>query len=244
MRPEFPVCCLLLIAALAVDGCGPLPGKPVPGPEVPRPSSVLDPVVLYSANCAGCHGADGKHGPAMSLSDPVYLAIVDDSTLESTIANGRPGTAMSAFSRKKGGMLTDEQIDSIVRGVRERWAATDALAGVTAPPYASQAPGNAEQGRVVYEKFCASCHGSDGSGESKAGSVTDPAYLSLISDQGLRTIVITGRPDFGAPDWRGNVPGHPMSDQEISDVVAWLSSKRLRLSEDSFAANSVSGGDR
>ena len=54
----------------------------------------------------------------------------------------------------------------------------------------------------------------------------DKAYLSLITDQGLRTIVITGRPDFNAPDWRNNVAGHPMSDQEITDVVAWLASQR------------------
>jgi hypothetical protein len=57
--------------------------------------------------------------------------------------------------------------------------------------------------------------------------VTNPAYLSLVSDQGLRTVVITVRPDFGAPDWRGNVPGHPMTDQDIADVVAWLSSQRI-----------------
>ena len=39
-------------------------------------------------------------------------------------------------------------------------------------------------------------------------------------------MVIVGRPDRGAPDWRNNVPGRPMTDQEISDVVAWLASKR------------------
>jgi cytochrome c oxidase cbb3-type subunit III len=54
----------------------------------------------------------------------------------------------------------------------------------------------------------------------------NPSYLSLITDQGLRTVVITGRPDFDAPDWRNNVPGHPMSDQQITDVVAWLASQR------------------
>jgi hypothetical protein len=58
------------------------------------------------------------------------------------------------------------------------------------------------------------------------GSVTAKSYLSLISDQGLRTLVITGRPDFNAPDWRNNVASHPMSDQEITDVVAWLASQR------------------
>src|SRR5262249_48885221 len=42
-----------------------------------------------------------------------------------------------------------------------------------------------------------------------------------------RTIVITGRPELGAPDWRGKMPGRPMSDQEVTDVVAWLASHRV-----------------
>jgi hypothetical protein len=40
-----------------------------------------------------------------------------------------------------------------------------------------------------------------------------------------------GRPELGAPDWRGNAPGKPMSDQEITDVVAWLASHREKNSE-------------
>ena len=235
---------LLLAMLLPGPGCTRLPGKPGPGPEVPRPDSVLDPIGLYAANCAGCHGADGKHGPAVALSNPVYQAIVDDRTLRSTIANGRPGTAMSAFSRKEGGMLTDEQIDSIVRGIRERWGTAGRPAGVTTPPYETTAPGNTHQGEAVYGTFCASCHGTGGRGGPKAGSVTDPAYLSLISDQGLRTVVIAGRPDFGAPDWRANVPGRPMTDQEICDVVAWLSSQRPTESSEVEAANVVPGGGR
>ena len=217
----------VLVALLAVGGCGRLPGKPAPGPEVPRPDSVLDPVTLYGANCAGCHGAEGTHGPATALADPLYLAIADDNVLRSVITKGRPGTAMSAFAQKEGGMLTEEQIDSIVRGIREMWGSTALMAGVTTPPYEASAHGDVHQGEAVYAMFCASCHGTERRGGPKAGSVTDPSYLSLISDQGLRTVVITGRPDFGAPDWRGNVPGHAMTDQEISDVVAWLSSQRV-----------------
>jgi cytochrome c oxidase cbb3-type subunit 3 len=49
----------------------------------------------------------------------------------------------------------------------------------------------------------------------------------LVSDQGLRTIVIAGRRELGAPDWRGNMPGKPMSDREVTDVVAWLASRRV-----------------
>jgi hypothetical protein len=47
-----------------------------------------------------------------------------------------------------------------------------------------------------------------------------------VSDQGLRTTVIVGRPEFGAPDWRNDVPGTPMSPQDVSDVVAWLATRR------------------
>lgn len=215
-----------LLASLAVAGCSYLPGKPGPGPEVPRPDSVLDPVVLFNQNCQGCHGAEGRNGPAMMLSDPVYLALVDDDTLRSVISKGRPGTAMSAFAQDEGGMLTNEQVNAIIRGIRERWSKPNALGGETAPPYAAKSAGDVAHGQRVYGTFCASCHGADGNGGPKAGSIVDHAYLSLITDQGLRTIVITGRPDFNAPDWRNNVPGHPMSDQEITDVVAWLASQR------------------
>jgi hypothetical protein len=72
--------------------------------------------------------------------------------------------------------------------------------------------------------------------------VTSGAYLSLISDQGLRTIVITGRPDFDAPDWRKNKPGQPMSDQQISDVVAWLVAQRPKQASQAASANSSSPG--
>ncbi|MGA9565106.1 MAG: c-type cytochrome [Candidatus Korobacteraceae bacterium] len=217
---------ITLLAVAWLVGCSHLPGKPAPGPEVPRPDSVLDPVVLFNQNCSGCHGADGKSGPAMMLSDPVYLAIVDDDTLRSTISKGRPGTAMSAFSQKEGGMLTDEQVNAIVHGIRERWSKPNALGGDVAPPYAAKTSGDPSRGQAIYSNYCASCHGDGGTGGPKAGSVVDKSYLTLITDQGLRTIVITGRPDFDAPDWRGNVAGHPMSDQEITDVVAWLASQR------------------
>jgi len=240
LRPG--VLALSLLALLCLAACTHLPGKPAPGPEVPRPDSILDPVVLFNQNCSGCHGADGKHGPAMMLSDPVYLAIIDDDTLRSTISKGRPGTAMSAFAQKEGGMLTDDQINAIIRGIRERWSKPNALGGDIAPPYAAKSPGDAAHGQSVYATYCSSCHGTGGTGGPKAGSVVDKAYLSLITDQGLRTIVITGRPDFDAPDWRNNVAGHPMSDQEITDVVAWLASQRPTRASTSTASTASSPG--
>jgi cytochrome c oxidase cbb3-type subunit 3 len=225
MRPRVVFAISLLAMLPGLAGCN-LPGKPTPSDIVRRPTDILDPVVLYSQNCAGCHGADGKMGPAPPIGDPVYLAVVDDDALRNAISKGRKGTAMSAFAESEGGMLTAKQVDAIIQGMRQRWGQPQILQGVAAPAYAAKVAGNPQQGATAFATFCASCHGVDGKGTSKVGSIVNPNYLSLITDQGLRTIVITGRPDFNAPDWRNNVPGHPMSDQEISDVVAWLAAQR------------------
>jgi cytochrome c oxidase cbb3-type subunit 3/ubiquinol-cytochrome c reductase cytochrome c subunit len=78
----------------------------------------------------------------------------------------------------------------------------------------------------VYAEACASCHGVDGKGGPKGGSVVDAAYLALVSDQALRTAVIAGRTDLGMPDWRSDIPGQPLTAQQITDVVAWMAAQR------------------
>jgi len=191
-----------------------------------NPGEVMDFDVLYARNCAGCHGTDGKGGAAIGLADPVYLAIADDATIRRVTADGVRGTAMPAFAQHSGGMLSDRQIGAIIHGIRTRWAKPDVLGAIDAPPYAAPAPGDAKHGAVVYQTFCSSCHGSSGQGGPRASSIVDGAYLGLVSDQSLRTTVIAGRPELGAPDWRSDVAGKPMSPTEISDVVAWLAAQR------------------
>jgi cytochrome c oxidase cbb3-type subunit III len=227
-------CRLLMVAtvslsALALWGCASAPGRPASGDTPIVPSEILDFNALYGANCAGCHGDNGKGGAATALADPVYLAIADDAVVRRATADGISGTSMPAFAESAGGMLTDKQIDAIVRGIRERWAQPDILRDATPPPYSSSEPGEPLHGSFVYTEYCSSCHGAGGRGGPKASSIVDGSFLALLNDQELRTIVIVGRPDLGAPDWRGNVPGKPMSAQDVSDVVAWLASKRPKF---------------
>jgi cytochrome c oxidase cbb3-type subunit 3 len=195
-------------------------------PVVSRPTE-FD--ALYATNCSGCHGPDGSGGAARGLRDPVFLRIADDATLRRLTALGVPGTAMPAFSTKAGGDLTDKQIDAIVNGIRSRWArAASVVNDVEPPPYSTATAGDASRGGEAFATFCARCHGPHGTGGQVASSIVDPAYLSLVSNQSLRTTVIAGRPDLGAPDWRGNEPGRPMSAADVSDVVAWLAAKRIQ----------------
>ncbi len=200
-------------------------GRPGPNSEVLPPREITDFHFLYAKNCAACHGPEGKDGAALSLGDPLFLAIADDAVIRSIVTTGVPGTPMPAFATSAGGMLTDKQIDSIVTGIRS-WAKPGHLSDTSLPPYVAEASGDPTRGEGVYVTYCSSCHGQDGRGGKKASSIVDGSYLSLVSDQQLRTIVIVGRPELGAPDWRNNVPGHPMSAQEISDVVTWLAAQR------------------
>jgi cytochrome c oxidase cbb3-type subunit III len=223
---------LLMLGTIALSGvlhgCANAPGRPHADDIPIVPTEVSDFNVLYGANCAGCHGADGRGGAAIALGNPVYLAIADDTVLRRAATNGIPGTSMPAFGQSAGGMLTEKQIDLIIHGIRERWSKPDALNGVNPPPYSS-ASGDASRGSQVYGTFCSSCHGDAGRGGPKASSIVDGSLLALLNDQELRTIVIVGRPELGAPDWRGNVPGKPMSPQDVSDVVAWLASQRAQF---------------
>ena len=234
---------LAIFAGLLCAACSQAPGRPVGGSRVIPPDQIMNFKILYARNCAACHGPSGKGGAAIPLSDPVFLAIADDAAIRRTAANGVPGTPMPAFAQSAGGMLTDQQIDVIVGGLRS-WATPDLVRGETLPPYATAVPGDPRHGADVYATYCSACHGPDGRGGDKASSIVNDSYLALVSEQDLRTIVIVGRPELGAPDWRNNVPGKPMSPQEISDVVAWLAAQRPRFPGELFPNAPVGSATR
>jgi len=235
--------CALALAtvAFAPVGCGTIPGRPGPGPEVVRPEQVLDFAALYKQNCAACHGENGRNGAAISLANPVYIAVAGEDQLRNVIAKGVPGKLMPAFAKSAGGMLTDDQVSVLAQGIVKQWGNSSLFAGQNLPPYQATLPGNAEHGFETYSVFCARCHGANGEGgpadgnahssKGKLGSIVDPSYLALISDQNLRSIVIAGRPDEEMPDWRNDVPqsmpANPMTDQQITDILAWMASKRV-----------------
>jgi len=218
-------------------GCAAPPGQPRKDAETLAPSAVVDFATLYSENCAGCHGPEGQGGAAIALANPVYLQIVDESTLRSVIADGVGNTAMPAFAQRAGGMLTDAQIDILAREIRKRWERPDALVGLTIPSYRSQVTGSASDGQVAYQRHCSSCHGTSGQGTEKGSSITNDSFLALVSDQGLRTMIIAGRPELGAPDWRGRQSERPLSEQEVTDIVAWLGSHRRASPGQPYAAS-------
>jgi len=95
-----------------------MPGKPRPKERWKPSTEIKNFGRLFSENCSACHGANGRQGAAQPLNDPLYLALVNDDLLRRITANGVPGTLMPAFAEKAGGILTGDQIEVLVAGMR------------------------------------------------------------------------------------------------------------------------------
>jgi mono/diheme cytochrome c family protein len=212
--------------ALLLSGCDGSPGRPRPGTEIPRPENRLDFASLFKTNCAGCHGENGKNGAAIDLANPEYQSLVDDQSLKKWIRTGMPGTEMPAFG--KGGLLTGEQIDVLVAGMRKNWSQSavsntrnaERPENLGRPGYLQTQTGDAARGQQLYATACSSCH------RPSSQQITNSAYLALVSDQTLRSIMIAGRPDIGHPGWRMGGASSPLSEQNVTDIVAYLGSLR------------------
>jgi cytochrome c oxidase cbb3-type subunit III len=236
VNPFEKVCVFAALGTILLSGCAAPHGRQRSGSEILAPNEVSEFSSLYADNCSGCHGENGRGGAAISLADPVYLAISNEELMRRVVANGVRGTAMPAFAESAGGLLTDKQIEIIAQQIRLRWSKPGILDGANPPSYAAKSAGDPERGAGVYQTYCQSCHGVNGHGGPKGSDITNDSFLALISDQGLRTTVIAGRPELGAPDWRGDVPGKPMSDQDVTDVVAWLASRRSETPGQPYSA--------
>jgi len=120
-----------------------------------------------------------------------------------------------------------------------QWGPPGSLKG-GAPPYLAESlkgnssAGDDKRGAAVFARACANCHGGQGrGGESEGrsiGSIRDPAFLVLLSNQALRRLVITGRPDLGMPNFAQkhgrSADFQPLTDKDVNDLVALLASWR------------------
>jgi cytochrome c oxidase cbb3-type subunit III len=230
-RSKLSIFLLVLCSIVGLSSCDQLPGKPKESDRWKPPEAEKNFQVLFEENCRACHAGETNIGASISMRDPLYLAIIPPDVLRKITAEGVPGTTMPGFLKANGGELTNAQVDIIVNGILN-WGKSAQITKTNLPPY-SAALGDANHGSEVYNRFCASCHGQVGQ-NGKAGSILQPDYLQLVSDQYLRSVTIAGRPELGMPNYQNLVPNQPMSDQDIADIVGWLASHRN-------AANVVQG---
>jgi cytochrome c oxidase cbb3-type subunit 3 len=113
---------LVGLAMLAAGCSTQLPGKPNPKDRPVPADDVLVFDSLFARNCAGCHGADGKWGPAPPLNDPLFRAIVPQAELAMVLEKGRRqgvnNTSMAPFAHDNGGPLSAAQVQVLVHEIK------------------------------------------------------------------------------------------------------------------------------
>lgn len=185
---------------------------------------------LFGRHCSGCHGADGRFGPAVPLNDPLFLALVSDESLRRVIAGGRG--LMPAFGADHQGPLTDAEIDSMISTLRAKWerdvsyAWLDGARAALAPREGST-DGSPQVGQRLFRAACADCHAEGGAAvRDEAGSLADPNYLALVSDALIRRMVITGRPDLKMPPYEKSDAVAESYGEQVDDLVTYVSAWR------------------
>jgi mono/diheme cytochrome c family protein len=111
-----------------------------------QPARADDPpgAKLFTTYCAGCHGAAGKGGFAPAIGDENFLSAHDDAGITAATTEGVTAKGMPAWSKAKGGTLTDSQIADIVVYLRSLApGASTAAQTASAAPSAPQVAANA-----------------------------------------------------------------------------------------------------
>ena len=173
-------------------------------------AAIAEGALLFSENCAACHGEEGEGGIGPALKSKEFLEASPDELVFSLTRTGVPGTLMPAWGQTFGGPLTDEQIRQITAFMRA-WEpdAPEIIVEIAAPDPVG--------GAAIFSQTCFICHGANGQGTDRAPALNDPERLSQLEDAWYRNTIARGRPAKGMPTW-----GTVLSPAEIGDLVALI----------------------
>lgn len=179
---------------------------------------------LYARLCSVCHGAHGegyKADEAPRLAQHAFLGAVDDAYLRDAIANGRPGTTMSAWSTAHRGPLSGNDLDDLIAYVRT-WDDKPHIKLDQTP-----ISGNVGNGQKIFKRECISCHGAGGIGGPDV-HIGSPALLKDASNGFLRLAIEKGRPGTKMPAF-GKKLGHRGVEDVLSTLRIWQAETTVRF---------------
>lgn len=124
---------------------------------------------------------------------------------------------MPAWGEKEGG-LRPEEVQAVVRHVRR-------LGGSVQPIVddgARWVRGDVDEGRRLYDRNCASCHGVKGRG-AEGPALGNPVFLETASDTYLVESIRRGRRGTTMPAFaQASTVHQALADSEIESVVAYI----------------------
>jgi putative heme-binding domain-containing protein len=145
MQAAFGFTLLALVCRLSGQG---VPADPL---ALLTPADLTNGKRLFEAQCAPCHGIDGRGGKGANLAVPHLRHAADNQELVAVIREGIPGTGML-----RAWQLDDAELLQVSAYVRSLTAAA-----------AAPSSGDPVRGRGVYKaRGCSGCHIVEGAGSS------------------------------------------------------------------------------
>jgi len=169
--PGAALCCALLTFVILGTLAAPVNAQdPLEPDNLPDANSGLP---LFADRCANCHGPEGKGDgelasqlpkPPRDYTDEEFRRTAVPSSMFQTITDGRPAGAMPPFGPESSNPIEADA----------RWDLVAAIFSLGTPPEAI------ENGRILYEENCLSCHGAEGAadGPEAANSSAEVPDLS------------------------------------------------------------------
>jgi mono/diheme cytochrome c family protein len=199
--------------ALGVDRGGPLADTQIRAiigylkELASAPTGPVNAQAIFESRCVACHGKDGNQIEGIHLQDKGFLEQLGDATITSSIANGRAG--MPAFGKERGGALDRREIKALLDFLKSQ--AQQREGGPTPAP---------AEGKELFLKNCASCHGKGG-GALPNAPLGSKAFLSKTGEAELFQATREGK---GGMPALGQAKGGPLSDEQIRSIIQYLQS--------------------
>ena len=199
---------------------------------------------VYAQNCMVCHGDRGQGAPSSlglipprDFTTPQARVELTRDRMISSVTNGRPNTAMAAFSGRLSASDIEAAVDFVRAGLMlpaaSKISGTNAHAGSgkdtagegMAQPFQNGLTGNPASGEKMFMANCATCHGVKGDGKGprayfinpKPRNFTDKSFRFAFNRPAIYTAVHDGRLGAEMPAW-----SKVLNDQEIADVSEYV----------------------
>lgn len=178
---------------------------------------------IYQQQCITCHGKTGKGGgqkPGTAINNQHFLNTVSDQDLFNYVTYGREGTAMPAYRKT----IPEKDLKHLVTYMRN-WQ-TEKI-NFNVPKAIS---GNTENGKRLYQLYCRTCHGENGSGKVKMGpALANGTYLKDTSNRQIWITVAYGRENTRmGPSLKGLDGVRQLHKSAISDIVTYIRSLQVK----------------
>jgi mono/diheme cytochrome c family protein/DNA uptake protein ComE-like DNA-binding protein len=197
----------------------------------------------YAANCANCHGADGRGNTALGrtlklhdLRSPEVQRLSEDE-LVVILSKGADRGRMPGFEKKLGA----DTVHRLVAYVREIDAQPIPAASNRKTAHSKTEPADVTS---VFLAKCAHCHGADGSGDTVLGRTLKlrdmrSAEAQKFSDNEMNEIIASGTDRGRMPGFRKKLA--PEMVEQLASYVRLLAAKPpVNLTKDTVTVGAVS----